>query len=121
MLAQVNNGLGPKAVLEPAIKRQVVVGGLQVGGVIVEGGVAIVAPAGLDADEDVAELEAGDGEGKWGSGGVGKLGKLGGGGAPAGGDAVANGGGERLEVLKIIGGGQRLVDLAVVAAFGVVG
>ena len=118
MLAQVNNGLGPKAVLEPAIKCQVVVGGLQVGGVIVEGGVAIVAPAGLDADEDVAELEAGDGEGKWGSGGVGKLG---GGGAPAGGDAVANGGGERLEVLKIIGGGQRLVDLAVVAAFGVVG
>jgi hypothetical protein len=61
-----DDGLGTKALSQPQVEGQVVVGGFEIGGVVVEGGIGIVATAGLDTDEDVAKLEAGDGEGELG-------------------------------------------------------
>ena len=62
VLAQVDDGVGAPALVEPAVEGQVVVGGRQVGRVVDGDGVVAVAPRRLDGDEHVAEVEAAEHE-----------------------------------------------------------
>ncbi len=97
---------------------------------VVERRVEIVAPAGLNADEDVAELDTGNGE----AGGRGILDfgfwildcllispsphlLI----SPAIDDALTDGLGQGFKMSEVVGYGQRLLDLAKILALGVVG
>ena len=62
MLAHVDDGVDPRPLAQPGVEREVAVRGDEVGVVVGGGGVDVVAPCGLEADDDVAEAHGRDRE-----------------------------------------------------------